>query len=119
MMILSKEMRGDILLLTPQANWIDVREADHFKTLLFEALSEKNYPDTILNLDVVEFLDSSALAIFFSLLKLLRGHGKELAIIGLKPQLKDLFILLNLNQAFKLFDSEKEAEGFFTTIPKL
>ncbi len=69
-------------------------------------LEDKN---VILNLNNIEFMDSSGIAVVISLYKKLVSNSKELRICNLNDFLKELFDITKLNQIMKIYDSLDDA----------
>lgn len=63
----------------------------------------------VLNLEEVDFMDSSGLASLMSSMKTLGGHG-EMAVCCLGDKVRKLFAITRLDRGvFRIFDTEAEA----------
>jgi len=67
----------------------------------FEKLADEGNKKIILNLENVEFMDSSGLSVIISLYKRLNQEDGKLVICGLQEQPTEL---INITQLYKLFN---------------
>lgn len=63
----------------------------------------------ILNLHNLEYINSSGLQLFLSLLRKCRKESGELVLIQVPDRIKDLFIITKLNAIFKSFNTVPSA----------
>ena len=63
----------------------------------------------IVNLDGVDFLDSTGLGVIVSALKRTRTHGGDLRIVSTRPSVRQLFELTGLDLAMPVVGSAAEA----------
>lgn len=97
-----------IICIIPSGNLIERYQA---KDLLEEVdeliLEDKN--KFILNLNQLEYLNSSGLSVLLSLLTRSRKAGGEVAICCISERLKKLFLITRLDNVFQVFESPEEA----------
>ena len=67
----------------------------------------------VINLQDVNYIDSSGLATLVEILKNLRAHGSELKLCNLSVKVKGLFEITKLDKLFKIFSNENEAANSF------
>ena len=87
---------------------IDMKCSAALKTK-FTELYEQNPQVLVVNMEKVEFLDSSGLASLVSALKWCRQNDCELKLAGLCKRVKSIFEICKLESIFKIYDSEDEA----------
>lgn len=63
-----------------------------------------------INMDKVEFIDSSTIGIFIKLYRLITEKNGELVFFNINDSIKKIFIGNNLSEIFKLFDTLEEFE---------
>lgn len=63
----------------------------------------------LLDLDGVDFIDSTGLGVLVGAAKRMRVQGGPMRIVCSQPHLVDLFDLTRLNEVFDIFDSLDEA----------
>jgi anti-sigma B factor antagonist len=67
------------------------------------------YGDVVLQLEEVEFLDSSGLGAMMRLLQAARAKGGDLKLCGLPPKIRKVLELTHLLPQFEAYDSMEEA----------
>lgn len=65
--------------------------------------------NVVINLDAVEFIDSSGLAALVKVLKRCRENKGNLALCNVQQAVTIIFELTNLNKAFEVYDTEADA----------
>jgi anti-sigma B factor antagonist len=63
----------------------------------------------IVDLDGVDFLDSTGLGVLVGALKRVRSNDGELALVCTQPRIRKVFEVTGLTKVFSLFDSVDEA----------
>lgn len=69
----------------------------------------EKYGDVVLQLDQVEFLDSSGLGALMRLVQAARAKGGDLKLSGVPPQVRKVLQLTNLLAQFETYESLEEA----------
>ncbi len=82
---------------------VDKTEAEGFLKET-EALIEAGKATFVLNLQNLEYINSSGLGVFITLLTRARKKGGEVSIHGVSKKVKELFIITKLNTLFDLRD---------------
>lgn len=87
---------------------MDAAAAPQFKGHMVD-LIQRGGTLFVLNLQEVDFMDSSGLASLMSSMKTLGGHG-EMAVCCLGDKVRKLFAITRLDRGvFRIFDTEAEA----------
>lgn len=87
---------------------MDAAAAPQFKGHIVD-LIQRGGALFVLNLEEVDFMDSSGLASLMSSMKTLGGHG-EMAVCCLGDKVRKLFAITRLDRGvFRIFDTEAEA----------
>ena len=89
---------------------VDVATAPRLREQLITIISD-GQPRVVLDLDGVDFLDSTGLGVIVSALKRTKTHGGDLRIVCTRPAVRRLFELTGLDLAMPLSDSAAEAVG--------
>lgn len=63
----------------------------------------------ILDLGGVDFLDSTGLGVIIGILKRVRSHGGELAVVGLEPKVRKVFEVTRVLEILPTFDTVEDA----------
>jgi anti-sigma B factor antagonist len=106
-MIISKTKRGSVSVFTPQLKKIDASVAVEFKNKLLEFV---NNGETrfVLNLEHVEFIDSSGLGALVSVFKG-AGPGGEIKLCAVRESVRSILELTRLDRVFAIHTSEEGA----------
>jgi len=98
---------GDMLVVTPLEKRLDASAAADFKGKIVDWINAGNHR-IVLDLSLVDFVDSSGLGAIVSCLKTLGGSG-DLIICGIQKTVMSLFQLTRMNRVFQIFPSQAEA----------
>lgn len=107
MNIETKQIDG-ILFVKPLDKSIESINSREFKAQVIDLIKQGN-SRVLINLSKVEFIDSSGLGSLISVLKLLATSDGNMVICEAQDQAMKIFTLTRLNNAFRLFSTEKEA----------
>ena len=93
------DISGDIELSTSQ----ELRKA------LLRELKDRRMPRVVVNLQAVQYVDSSGVASLVEGLKASRDVGSRFVLCGLNTKVKDVLRLSWLGTIFEVSDSEEQA----------
>lgn len=105
-MDLSHAQQGDYLVVTVNASGIDASAALEFKDSM-KAIDESNQK-ILLNLEHVEFIDSSGLGAVVSVMKHL-GKGRKKDLCALTPTVDKVFRLTRMDSIFAIYATREQA----------
>ena len=71
--------------------------------------SKKKIPLIVVNLENVQYMDSSGVATLVEGLQLTSKYGGKFRVVGLSAGVKEVFELARLDKVFDIFDSEEQA----------
>lgn len=80
---------------------LDVSTADKLKEYLHNLADEKIL-DMKINLDKLDYIDSTGLGVMIGVLKKLKTDNKEIHIINPKSNVKKIFTITGLDKIFKM-----------------
>jgi anti-sigma B factor antagonist len=89
---------------------IDVYTAPKLREKLIELVSEGSY-DVVVNLEGVDFLDSTGLGVLVGALKRVKAHDGSLALVCTQDKILKIFKITGLTKVFPIHDSVEEATG--------
>lgn len=95
------------LMLDLNVNEANLSNAEEFKAELLKLIA-KTEKTIVLNLDQVEYIDSSFLGALVSVLKHLLAKKTDLVLVGLRKDITDLFSLIRLDKVFKIYQNFDE-----------
>ena len=111
------------MLKTEKINNVTVvkfNDIDRFNALIVEPVKEQlksffNKPNTrlALSLEGIKFIDSSGFGVFLSIMKTANINHGQFKICSIRPEVMELFKLLQLHNVFELYDSQEECTNSF------
>lgn len=112
------------MLKTEKINNVTVvkfNDIDRFNALIVEPVKEQlksffNKPDMrlALSLEGIKFIDSSGFGVFLSIMKTANSNHGQFKICDIRPEVMELFKLLQLHNVFDLYDSQEECVNSFS-----
>jgi anti-sigma B factor antagonist len=87
---------------------IDVYTAPRLRELLIELVNKKNY-QLIVNMERVEFLDSTGLGVLVGGLKRVRAHDGSLDLVCTQERILKIFRITGLTKVFGIHESVDQA----------
>jgi anti-sigma B factor antagonist len=96
------------LLLTVDLPEADLNNAAEFKAELLQ-LFEAHQKRVVLNMQKVQYIDSSFLGALVAVLRHLISVKQDIILVGLRKDIADLFALVRLDKVFKMYGSFDEA----------
>jgi len=106
-MKMQNHTKEELLIIKPEEKRLDAKIAMEFKENLVKLIKE-GQKNILINLEEVEFIDSSGLGAIVAGLKNAKPDG-ELMLCGLQPAVKSLIELTRLNKIFQIYLNEKDA----------
>jgi anti-sigma B factor antagonist len=89
---------------------IDVYTAPKLREKLIELVSEGSY-DVVVNLEGVDFLDSTGLGVLVGALKRVKAHDGSLSLVCTQDKILKIFKITGLTKVFPIHSSVDEATG--------
>jgi anti-sigma B factor antagonist len=87
---------------------IDVYTAPKLRERLIELVSEGSY-HIVVDLERVDFLDSTGLGVLVGALKRVKSHDGSLSLVCTQDKILKIFEITGLDLVFPIYASEKEA----------
>jgi anti-anti-sigma factor len=88
---------------------IDLHNSPELRSAILRALAPKTVKRLVLNLAMVPYMDSSAIAVLVEALQKLRPLGGKVMLVGLQPRVKGLMEIARLDTIFSLAATEEQA----------
>ena len=101
--------RGSITVLTVEGE-VDIATAPKLREKLVE-LAAAGATRVVVDLEKVEFLDSTGLGVLIGGMKRLRSTDGDLTLVCTQPRILKVFEITGLNRAFAIHDSVDQAAG--------
>jgi anti-sigma B factor antagonist len=109
--LITEEAIGDVSVIELQAGTLDANNANDFKSAISPILKEKT--KVVLDLNKVDFLDSSGCGSILSCLRQLNSAGGDLKICETRKPVLTLFELIRLHRIIEIFNTREEAVKSF------
>ena len=87
---------------------VDVATVPRLREQLHSLVAQGSHR-IVVDLDQVDFLDSTGLGVLVGALKRVRTHDGELALVCTQPRIRKVFEVTGLTKVFSLYDSVDEA----------
>jgi phosphoserine phosphatase RsbU/P len=114
-MDISHYKQDGIVVITLEGDNLDARETPDFKKKITELIEKERTHHVVLDLSNLNFIDSTGLGGFLSLLRLLDGESGDLKLANMTTQVKTIFDLVCMNKIFEIHDSVDDAVKAFAT----
>jgi anti-sigma B factor antagonist len=101
--------RGDAVVATPNVAKFDLLETDSFRDELEPVLSAADEKPLLLDLSKVEFVTSATLGLLADLVKQCRNSGRPLALIAVRPKVREVLRISHMEHLFSIHDDEEQA----------
>ncbi|SJZ62137.1 anti-sigma F factor antagonist [Selenihalanaerobacter shriftii] len=102
--------RQGVNLIVRISGELDMHTVDSLRNKIEERLNEEvGIKNMILNLESVDFIDSSGLGFIIGRYKRISNHGGELKIINVKKSINKVFELSGILKIVDIFDNEQQA----------
>ena len=106
-MEIQKRIVGEIAILTLEGR-LDLTSSSSLKEASKEVM-DNDSKRMVLNLDKVDFINSSGLGALVSILKEVRNSQGSMKLTNLAPYVKEIFDVTQLSNIFEIFPDEKQA----------
>nr|WP_294790418.1 STAS domain-containing protein [uncultured Mucilaginibacter sp.] len=97
------------LLLNLQIKDANMGNADDFKAQLLALFDKHQKKRVIINMENVQYIDSSFLGALVSVLKYVISFKSDLILVGMRKDIANLFALIRLDKVFKIYDNFNDA----------
>jgi anti-sigma B factor antagonist len=91
-------------MVTFQFTHLDYRNTPNVKKALLEVINA-NHPEVLLNLEQVDFIDSTGLGLLLFVKRHCDSLSGKVALTGLKPYVSNLVCITNLHRAIPVYQS--------------
>lgn len=98
-----------VLVVTPTGPSLDAREAREFKEKVIELIGQNETHSIVIDMRNLQFIDSSGLGTFLSILKTLHVQDGELKLAHLNKPIRTIFELVSMHKIFEIYNTTEEA----------
>jgi anti-anti-sigma factor len=107
-LVAAARLDGDALVLALRGE-VDLHNSPEVRTELLDLMAKHSPRRLVLNLALVPYMDSSAIAVLVEALKKVHRAGGTVALTNLQPRVKSLLEIARLGSIFQLCKDEAEA----------
>ena len=107
-----ENLENNICCITVNIARATLKDAEEFKTLLFEKI-QTGIKNVIIDLSRCEFIDSTFLGSLVVSLKRTTSNGGDLRLIGFQLGVETMFELTRMCRVFESFKTKEEAINSF------
>lgn len=111
-MKLTDYLQDDVLVLQPRGKIMGGPDASLLQDKLYEYL-KKDVKKVIVDLEKVDWMNSTGLGILISGFTTLRNHGGQLKLVNVTAKIESLLVITKLAAVFEKSDSIEEAMASF------
>jgi anti-anti-sigma factor len=108
-MELSHHERDDALIIRLDFDSLDAKRVPEFKEKALQILNESNKTTVVFDLERLQFIDSSGLGAFLSLMRQLNTRGIHLALSSMSKPVKTIFELVSMQKIFDCHETVDKA----------
>lgn len=112
-MQLEHKIADNILIVTPVGASLDAKEAPNFKEAVTNLITVNDVNRVIFDLQNLDFIDSSGLGSFLSILRVLHSTGGELKLSKMNKTIRTMFELVSMHKVFEIYNSTDDAVRSF------
>ncbi|MCJ7553493.1 MAG: STAS domain-containing protein [Ignavibacteriaceae bacterium] len=109
----SKEVQGEVLIITVNLFRATLKEANNFKDVLVKEI-EEGWKKIVVDLSYCEFIDSTFLGALVLSLKKVTSAGGDLRLVGFQPSVHSMFELTRMYRVFESYKTQEEAVNSFS-----
>lgn len=109
----SHHVQDNILIITPQGENLDAKNAPIFKEGVLNLVRSTGINKLIFDLSHLQFIDSSGLGTFLSIQRSLNTQGGTLKLAHLNKSIRTMFEIVSMHRIFDIFPNIEEAVKSF------
>lgn len=108
MRLVTESIDGDAgIIVTVPGSHLDASNTKQFREALQPLLTAHDV--VLLDLQLVEFIDSSGLGTLLSCLRTMNGKDGELRLFGMSKPVQAMFELVRMHRLFAIYNTREEA----------
>jgi len=103
-----------VLIVNLEGENLDAKEAPLFKEKITELVAEEHVDNIVFNLKDLQFIDSSGLGSFLSVLRYLNNRGGDLKLACMTKPIRTMFEVVRMHKLFEIFNNTDDAVRSFS-----
>lgn len=113
--IVSYEKSDSHLLMTVLSYSFGHGEISQIKSSSHQKIEEESFPNLIIDLSNVDFIDSSVIGYFVNLKKILEKNDSKVSIICNNTNILKIMNMINFQKIIKISKDMEEAKNYFSS----
>ncbi len=110
--IISYEETDNYVILKIKAYSFGHGEVNKIKEGSIRKIENLDYPNIIMDLNKVHFIDSSVIGFMMNFKKMLEKKEKKFALVCQNPNILEIITMINLQKIIKIFENQELAIKF-------
>lgn len=107
----SKE--SHVLVITPVGVSLDAKDAPEFKETVMHLIDNTQVSCVVFDLHELQYIDSTGLGTFLTVLKRLNNTGGELKLACLNKPIRVMIELISMHKVFEIYNNTQDAVRSF------
>jgi len=112
-MDISHHKKGDVIVIKLEGENLDAQETPDFKQKANDLISKEGSNHVVLDLSGLNFIDSTGLGSFLSLMRGLNSSKGDMKLANMSSPIHTIFELVCMHKIFEIYDSVDEAIAAF------
>jgi len=117
-MEISHRKEGNILIISLEGENLDAKASPDFKQKVIDLVNSSTTHHVILDLKNLDFIDSTGLGAFLSLLRTLNSQQGDLKLVNMSRPIRTIFELVCMHKIFEIYNSVDEAVRSYSPAAK-
>lgn len=105
--------KNNIFVITLDADRLDAKDAAQFKQNVLDLINQTKKHQVVFDLNKLNFIDSSGVGIFLSILRFLNSRGGELKLAGITQPVRTILELVSMHKIFEIYKTADDAVNSF------
>lgn len=108
-MEITYQIKDNVIVLTLMNEHLDARDIPEFKDKVLDIITSNELENIVFDLHNLQFIDSSGLGSFLSILRLVNIKGGQLKLAEMKKPVNAIFELVSMHKIFESYDTVEQA----------
>ena len=106
---------GSFYMISLKIEELDFIKTPKFSEYMREKLGEINYPNIILDLENLYYIDSTGLSFLINTSRKIKESNNEMVVVCSSAKILQLFDIAKIGMFFKIFDTVQNAEHYIVS----
>ena len=107
-MDITHQREQQVIVINLEGENLDAKEAPRFKEEVTRLVSDERVDNLVFNLRDLQFIDSSGLGSFLSVLRHVNNRGGDLKLACMTKPIRTMFEVVRMHKLFEIFNNVEE-----------